>query len=175
MDHGALLAETESCRDREDDTDGLDDQRPLAEVASDDESRENRLDLGYTRATCIWSEVFHQQGGQCGEEECPGDVEQVGHDVSSETTFSVYHEFRPSEPLKWMNSVRELMTHAQTKRDASKTTYLRAIAAVEGHRLVRGPAALLSIEPKSLRTDAELEVGHPCRSNINHASYKTSH
>lgn len=40
-------------------------------------------------------------------------------------------------------------------------------------RFVRGPAALLAVEPESLRTDAKLEVGHPTCADVDDPSQST--
>ena len=45
MDHGALLAQAEPGGHRQHDGHGLYQERPLAQVASDDETRQDGLDL----------------------------------------------------------------------------------------------------------------------------------
>lgn len=100
MHHRTLLAQAEARRHRQHDSHRLDDQRPLAQVAANDKTRENRFDLGNTRAARVRREVLHQQGRQGGEEHRPADVEQIRHDVSAEAVLGVDHKLRPGEPLK---------------------------------------------------------------------------
>ena len=45
VDHGSFLAETETGRHRQHDAHRLDQQRPLAQEAADDEAAQDRLDL----------------------------------------------------------------------------------------------------------------------------------
>lgn len=50
MDQGALLSQAEARRHRQHQSDGLDHQGPLAQIAPDDEPTQDGLDLGREEA-----------------------------------------------------------------------------------------------------------------------------
>lgn len=143
--HRALLAQAQARRHGQHDADGFDDERPLAQIAADDKARQDRLDLRYTGSASVRRKHAHQRGGQQRKQHRPHYVEEVRDDVRPEPFPRGSEDLRPGVPL-------------------------RAVAAVEG-RLVRGPAALFAVQPEGLRTDAELQIRHPTRTDIDHTGH----
>ncbi len=108
MNHGSFLSETESGRDGQHNGHRLDQEGPLAQVTSDDEPAEDRLDLWDAGAAGVGGEHADQTGSQGGQAQCPEYVEEVGEDVGARPVLLVTHHFRPGKPANLIKKKRFL-------------------------------------------------------------------
>lgn len=133
---------------------------------------------GLTRAAGVGGEHPHERGGEGGEYERPHYVEEVADDVCARPLPRPAEHLGPRQPLtqqhillsvtshRGRSACRPRAHHARTVNTCA--TYLWAVAVIKSG-LVAWPAALLPVEPESLRADAELEVCHPRGADVDHA------
>lgn len=73
--HWTLFAQTKSGRHGQHQTNRFNEQRPFAQVATNNESGQNGLNLRYTGTACIRCKHFHQRSAEGGKEQSPQCVE----------------------------------------------------------------------------------------------------
>ena len=99
MNERTLLAHDQARARREHQAHRLDEQRPLAQVAPDDEAAQDGLDLGDAGAGGVGREHPDQQDAARAEQTRPERVEDVADEVLAKALVPVAERLGPREPL----------------------------------------------------------------------------